>query len=160
MTLKNQLFALVLALAALAPAAARADDDDDFDFDGRDVYAHRHRHSEHCRHGATPPGQPQQAGRYELRTVQKWVEGSYQQTWVPRTCRARPFRHRVVCTGGHYEQQLQPGHYENVEEWVWVPSPQPYQPSYYRAEPEWPVNGAWTTTGSYGPVTFQATGSF
>lgn len=64
-------------------------------------------------------------GRYEMRSVQRWVEGSYRSVFVPRTCevvRRGAYRGRAteVCRGGGYQQQWVPGHYENVQDWVWV----------------------------------------
>ena len=62
------------------------------------------------------------AGRYELQVVNRWVEGYYQQVWVPEVCKEKNRRHSRVtkCTGGFHEQQWVPGRYEQVQEWVWV----------------------------------------
>lgn len=60
-------------------------------------------------------------GRYELKYVQQWVPGGYEQVWVPQDCRSRPRWGRAQCTGGYYRQQWVEGHYESVEQWVWVP---------------------------------------
>jgi hypothetical protein len=62
-------------------------------------------------------------GRYELRTVQKWVAGRYEQVWVPQDCSDRSRRYIMKCQEGRYEQRWVPGHYEKVQEWVWVPAP-------------------------------------
>ncbi|MHB8874639.1 MAG: hypothetical protein ACYC8T_13200 [Myxococcaceae bacterium] len=163
MSLKNKLIALALGLAALAPAAANAEhnrwgNDRDRKHDRDDRNRRDHSHDQGCHHEATPAVDPQAGGRYELRTVQTWVQASYEEVWVPRTCTVRPFRHRVVCTGGFYEQQLQPGHFENVQEYVWVPDYRPYQ--YGSVTPPRPVQGTWTSSASAGPVSFQASGAF
>ncbi|WP_224244775.1 hypothetical protein [Hyalangium gracile] len=68
-----------------------------------------------------PQAPRHQQGRYELKLVQQWVSGGYEQVWVPRECRNYGRRGRVQCTGGYYEQQWVDGHYETVEQWVWVP---------------------------------------
>ena len=66
-------------------------------------------------------------GRYELRTVQRFVQGQYQQTWVPEQCSLRErqrgwYRQAAqVCVPAHYEQRWMPGHYESAQQWVWVP---------------------------------------
>lgn len=65
-------------------------------------------------------------GRYELRTVQQWVAGRYQQVWVPEQCSMRERQHGwvrttgSVCIPAHYGQQWTPAHYESVQQWVWV----------------------------------------
>jgi hypothetical protein len=69
----------------------------------------------------TPP--PNQNGRYELRMVKKWVEGRYEQVWVPEDCRGGSRRYVRKCEGGHYAQKWVPGRYEQLEQWVWVPAP-------------------------------------
>lgn len=73
--------------------------------------------------GTVPQPPPRQNGRYELQTQQRWVEGYYEQVWVPEQCRYKPGRHVTKCRGGYYEQQWVPGRYETVQEWVWVPAP-------------------------------------
>src|SRR5262245_32548411 len=52
--------------------------------------------------------QGDRSGRYEQRTVQRWVPGQYQQVWVPEQCTTR-FRQRGywrmaanVCVPAHY----------------------------------------------------------
>jgi hypothetical protein len=70
----------------------------------------------------TPPPPPaRQNGRYELRQVQKWVAGHYAQVWVGQDCSDQSRRYIRKCEPGHYEQRWVPGHYEQAEEWVWVP---------------------------------------
>ena len=87
---------------------------------GRPAYGHVH--SSDCRHGAQPaPTQNQQQGRYELRQVQQWVPGRYEQVWVPQDCRYSP-RRGTKCRGGYYDQRWVEGHYQVAEQWVWVPS--------------------------------------
>ncbi|WP_224247319.1 hypothetical protein [Hyalangium gracile] len=67
-----------------------------------------------------PPAPRKEQGRYELKRVQQWVPGRYEQVWVKKDC-------RFVAPGyscpGNYERQWVPGHYETVEQWVWVPAP-------------------------------------
>ncbi len=81
-----------------------------------------HVHSRYCTHGPRPAPPIRQQGRYELKLVQKWIPGRYEQVWVPEVCQHRPRRHVVKCRGGYYDQQWVPGRYETVEEWVWVPA--------------------------------------
>ncbi len=78
-----------------------------------------HVHGKDCRHDSAP--EPQ--GRYETRTVSRWVEGHYEKVWVPEVCREKHRRHSRVtkCTGGYYEQQWVEGYYQQVQEQVWVP---------------------------------------
>lgn len=76
----------------------------------------------HSDYRRTPPAPPaRQNGRYELRQVQKWVAGHYDQVWVGEDCRDGSRRYIKKCEPGHYEQRWVPGHSERVEEWVWVP---------------------------------------
>jgi hypothetical protein len=84
-----------------------------------------------------PPPIPQNRGRYELRTVDRWVEGYYVSEWVPEQCiqvrRHGPRHKRVRCEPGYDSQRWVPGHYQQVEEWVWVPAPRPqWHVSVYR----------------------------
>lgn len=120
MNLKRYILSLAVGAGLLVPALALADGD-------RHERRHRdHRHDSHCGHHATPvPPQPpmtsQPTGRYELRTVQKWVDGHYVRDWVPETCVYKgKKRRKVKCTEGYYTDRFVPGHYQNVEEWVWV----------------------------------------
>jgi hypothetical protein len=82
-----------------------------------------HIHTSHCNHGPRPVPPRNEHGRYELKLVQKWIPGRYEQVWVPRECKHKPRRNVTKCWGGYYEQQWVPGRYETVEEWVWVPAP-------------------------------------
>jgi hypothetical protein len=70
--------------------------------------------------------QGDRTGRYEQRSVQRFVQGQYQQIWVPEQCSMR-MRQRgwwrqagTVCVPAHYDQQWTPGHYESTQQWVWV----------------------------------------
>jgi hypothetical protein len=60
-------------------------------------------------------------GQYELQNVQRWVQGGSTQIWVNGFCHRPPFSPVQVCTQGHYETRVLPGHYETVQQWVWVP---------------------------------------
>lgn len=82
-----------------------------------------HVHTGGCNHAPAPRPPPRQDGRYELQTVQRWVEGYHSQVWVPERCDYKPRRNVTKCRGGYYEQQWVPGRYETVQEWVWVPAP-------------------------------------
>jgi hypothetical protein len=117
---RNTLFATLFAAATFLPTLAFAD-----------------------YYSAPPAGQPtyqqQQVeqpryrggnadGRYELRSVQKWIPGSYSQVWVPQTCHERGRHHRrTVCRGGFYDKQWVAGHYETVQDWVWVKYDRPHR---------------------------------
>ncbi len=65
-------------------------------------------------------------GRYELKRVKKWVPGQYQQVWVANDCSNSSHRYIRQCEGGSYQRRWVPGHYEMVEEWVWVPASRGY----------------------------------
>ncbi len=132
------------------PAVALADHDhdrDDRDDRRSDWRRSDHIHGAYCNHPRTPPAPAPRAenGRYELRTVSQWVEGYNQQTWVPEQCqsRGRGWRSRTVCRPGYYAQTWVPGHYENVDQWVWVslppPPPRYEQPRYERVPAGWEV---------------------
>lgn len=125
MDLKRSLISIALSAAMFVPAAASAGDRF-----GR--YDGDHHHSNSCGHvPAPPPGSSQGDGRYEIRTVSRWVEGRYVREWVPEQCVTREKhnrRHRrvkTVCTPGYYTDRWIDGHYENVEQWVWVPARRP-----------------------------------
>ena len=60
-------------------------------------------------------------GQYVLQNVQRWVSGGTQQIWVNGFCHRPPFSPVQICTQGHYETRELPGHYETVQQWVWVP---------------------------------------
>lgn len=81
------------------------------------------------KHYAPPPPPPHRPspGRYELKTVQKWVPGFYRQVWVAEhnhhAHRGHPHRHDKNCNGGYYTRQWVEGHYETAQQWVWVPAP-------------------------------------
>jgi hypothetical protein len=60
-------------------------------------------------------------GQYVLETQQQWVPGATTQVWVAGQCHRVPFSPIQACTPGHYETEQLPGHYENVQQWVWVP---------------------------------------
>ena len=55
--------------------------------------------------------------------MQQWVAGRYEQVWVAQDCSDRSRRYIRKCEEGRYEQRWVPGHYEQVEQWVWVPAP-------------------------------------
>jgi hypothetical protein len=118
MDLKHGILTLVTSVALIVPAAAFADHDDD-----RKEWR-EHRHTSSCHHPpmpAPPPGRVQ-PGRYEIRIVQNWVAGQWARDWVPQSCVNK--RHgRVKCRGGYYVDRWVPGHYEQVEKWVWAPYP-------------------------------------
>jgi len=126
MKIKNVLLAL-FASTLLVPAMAVANPGD-WDRDGipneKDRVEYRHRRPDHR------PG-----GRYELRTVNQWIEGRHERTWVAEHCweKERPGRrhghrrnhhryHRTVtvCEPGHYESRWVPGYYQPVQQWVFV----------------------------------------
>jgi hypothetical protein len=73
-----------------------------------------------------PRGDPSSDGRYELRPVSRFVPGFEERVWVPEQCfekRKHHHRRRIDCRGGYYETRVSPGHYEQVQEWVWVAYP-------------------------------------
>ncbi|MDC0714824.1 hypothetical protein POL68_40625 [Stigmatella sp. ncwal1] len=84
----------------------------------------------------TPPVNAQQ-GRYELKSVKKWVPGHTEKVWVQRECKPLRSRRGERCEGGFYQQRQVPGHYETVQEWVWVPAP-----AHRKQGPEW---NAWAS---------------
>jgi hypothetical protein len=81
-----------------------------------------HVHGDSCHHGPAPLPPPQARGRYELQTVNRYVEGRTERVWVPEVCKERYRRHSRVtkCRGGYYEERWVPARYEQVQEWVWV----------------------------------------
>lgn len=70
-------------------------------------------------YGATPPPPVHHGGRYEWQSVQKWVDGRYEQVTMSPVCRTN-HHGRTHCHGGGTRTQWVPGHYETVQEWVWV----------------------------------------
>jgi len=132
MTIRNVLFALSAA-ALLAPIAARADPPNDHDRDevrrDRDDRGRRDHQDERWERGRGwgdrgegYGGSGYQNGHYEQRGVSQWVDGHYDQIWVPGQCRRFGFwGRRVVCAPGHSEQQWVPGGYTQQQQWVWVP---------------------------------------
>jgi hypothetical protein len=75
-----------------------------------------------CDHEATGVNYNQADGRYEMQSTQQWIPASYQQVAVERCHEGR--RHgwgnRRECRT-EYENRLVPGHYQTVQQWVWVP---------------------------------------
>ncbi len=145
MNLKSNLLSLSLLASALTPAAALADHD-------ARPRVEVHVHDASCGH--VPPGQPTRHGRYELRTVRKWVDGYWTQVWVPERCKVKEHHHwrKVKCKGGHYDRRWVPGRYETVQEWVWVPygsphvAPTTYEPEYDSDDDDY--FGSWRVGGS------------
>ena len=81
-----------------------------------------HIHGPGCDHSPTwqpSPGVQSSSGRYELRTVSRWMPESREQVWIPQTCSHK--RRRMRCHGGFYEERIIPGRHEQAQEWVWVP---------------------------------------
>ncbi len=126
MTHKHTLIGLVVSLSTLLPTAAFAHDfgppppppgQGTFQVQvGHTASGVTERHGRH--------------GRYERRMVSRWVQGRYESVWVPETCEARGSHHRYhyrpkFCVAAHYEQRWVPGHYEQVQDWVWVPAYRP-----------------------------------
>lgn len=115
MALKTGLFSLALGALLLGSTAQAADALGEHD--ASSVVAQGFRGSRY--------GHPSsnRNGRYELQMVKKWVAGRYEQVWVPQDCSDRSRRYIMKCQQGHYEQRWVPGHYEKVQEWVWVSAP-------------------------------------
>lgn len=86
-----------------------------------------HRHTASCTHVPAPPVAPVDS-RYELRPIERWVPGHYQQTWVEPRCKPSRWGKKPHCRGGYYDQRWVPGHYETVQQWVRVPAPLPPPP--------------------------------
>lgn len=142
MHLKKLLMSLGAGAFLLSPAIALADHDDDDrrwrDRDDRysqpqhpagvvDPYGgSSHVHGSSCQHAPQPPPSSQASGRYEVRTVQQWVEGRWVRDYVPETCVSKGRRGRKMkCRGAHYVDRWVPGYYDNVQQWVWVPNTRP-----------------------------------
>jgi hypothetical protein len=81
-------------------------------------YAYNHNGS--SRRSPQPQAPRNSQGRYELKRVQQFIPGHYEQAWVKQECRF--IRSGDTCPAGYYEQRWVPGHYETVEQWVWVPA--------------------------------------
>lgn len=142
MNMKTLLLSLGAGAFLLSPAIAFADDDDRRDRHDRtdrhsqyqhpagavNPYGQHHVHGSGCYHAPAPqpPPSSQPRGRYELRTVQQWVEGRWVRDWVPERCvyKGRK-RHKMKCTEGHYVDRWVPGYYDDVEQWVWVENTRP-----------------------------------
>lgn len=129
MDLTKRLITLAASASLFVPTLAVADDDRDEAW-GRDPH---HRHSSFCGHHAPapapapPPITSEPQGRYELRMVDQWVEGQWVRDWVPERCVTKHKRRGTVtrCKNGYYVDRWQPGYYEQVQKWVWVPAPRP-----------------------------------
>lgn len=102
-----------MAAATLGATAARAD------WDGRQ--GRWEGSGQHAAVAVRPQFHHQGPGRWELQTVQRWVEGRMEQRWVEPVCYGR--RHWRRCTEGGYQNVWVPGHYEDRQEWVWVAPP-------------------------------------
>lgn len=95
-----------------------------FRFEGRRGYEHReHEWREWNRRPVVTFGPmyrgPINAGRYELRDTQRWVDGQWNQVWVPGECAMTVWGQQ--CGAGSYQNVWQDGHYVTVQERVWVP---------------------------------------
>ena len=134
MSFKMTMVGAALTLS-MVPLAARADDyNQQYSQYAQPTYAQPQYQQPQYQQPGIAVGEPahsdrrgDRTGRYQLRTVQRFVQGQYQQTWVPEQCSFRE-RHRgwysqaaQVCVPAHYEQQWMPGHYESAQQWVWVP---------------------------------------
>lgn len=123
MALKTGLFSLALG-ALLLGSTAQAAEHDASSVVAQDLRGPRYGQGGYNDHGSwREPPAPNRNGRYELQTVKKWVAGRYEQVWVPQDCSDRSRRYIMKCQEGRYEQRWVPGHYEKVQEWVWVPTP-------------------------------------
>ncbi|MDY7225893.1 hypothetical protein [Hyalangium rubrum] len=125
MALKTGFFSLALGALLLGSTAQAADAQAEHSASGvgAQTQSLRGSHGNGNRYRNPRPSPPaNQQGRYELKVVQKWVPARYEQVWVPQECKYKPRRNTTKCEGGYYEQRQVPGHYEQVEEWVWVPA--------------------------------------
>jgi hypothetical protein len=135
MALKTGIFSLALG-ALLLGSTAQADDTQQFQapqnddtqvqaqgFRGGDNQPYS-RDNSNGRYRRMPQPQPpqNQQGRYELKLMQQWTAGRYEQVWVPQDCRYQPRRGGTKCRDGYYDRQWVAAHYETVEQWVWVPA--------------------------------------
>jgi len=121
MDLKKMLLPIAL-LSSLAPLASFADPDRPFGYDRSSGYGGYER-SPHDGWREDSWRNREDRGHYQLRTVQQWVPGRYEQTWVPQQCWTRPRwgGEAIKCRGGFYASRWIPGHYEAVQSTVWVP---------------------------------------
>lgn len=135
--MKTNLLGLAVAAATLTSFAAFADDWDDDDGVSVSIgWAHpSHADDMPCTCGTheAAPVEAQDNGRYELRDTQKWIPARYEQVVVQQCVEKRHHGHR-----NHWKSQrcfpvtqtrTVPGYYENVQEWVWVPT-YPQHPQY------------------------------
>lgn len=147
----KRLAATAAVLVLAAPAIAFADDDDDCD---RDDHRHYERHERDDHDGRYHPAQPvaRPGGHYELRTVQQWVEGRWVEDFVPESCRhiykGRHHKYKkTVCEPARTVSRFEEGHYENVQQWVFVPAPRPAPYRYGNAGYRTVPNGEITVNG-------------
>lgn len=133
MNWKTTLTTAATLICSIAPVAAHADD---FHMSASvNVPPFSvHVHDSSCHHDAPPPQgvpvvvntpPPQPSGHYELRTVNQYVPGRYDQVWVPGSCiekRHGRWGHKVkqICNAGYYSQRWIPERYEQIQKWVWV----------------------------------------
>lgn len=127
MSLPRMLLNLAVTLAVLAPSAALAGD-----FHRRAVAVASTPVGFELRVGQPAPGIPRNSGHYELRPVNRWVEGRYEEYYVAGRCEVRrhhrhPRHARRYCTEGYLAQRWVPGHYVQASEYVWVPHAPVYQ---------------------------------
>jgi hypothetical protein len=124
---KHTLIGLALSLSTLLPTAALAHDYG-ASLPPPPPGAGTYNAGRYDGHSAS--GVPSHRGRYESRTVNRWVPGRSVSVWVPESCSwrggGRHHHHRPkFCVAAHYEQRWVPAHYEQVQEMVWVPAYQP-----------------------------------
>jgi hypothetical protein len=125
MALKTGIFSLALGALLLGSTAQADDTQIQLQWGSNDTQAesqgvHGGYGRGHYRPQPAPPRNQQ--GRYELKLVQQWVAGRYEQVWVPEQCSYKPYRRAQQCRPGYYDRRWVAGHYETVEQWVWVPS--------------------------------------
>ncbi len=128
MKLARTLVHLTAGAMLLTSTAALARDNDHRRHDDRREHRYEHHHGPGCGHAhynvpPAPPVDSRRHGRYELRTISQWVEGRWEQEWVPGRCVTKEKRHGTVtkCKDGRYERRWVPGYYEQLQQWVWVP---------------------------------------
>lgn len=157
MATTNRILSLTAAVLTLVPAAAFANNGVQYDvngrYDGAGIELGIHLHTSNCRHDAPPPPPPraEPQGRYEIRTVQKWIPGYQEKVWVAEQCttvtkhkdkhgkhkgkgkKHGHYKHetvtRTVCEPGHYATRWVEGRHVNEEQWVWVSYSPPHHPS-------------------------------